>query len=117
MRLIVLLAIVPFVVRAQYPHRSAAIAPGEFSRGLPVQAHSAARPPRGPAPLGSRSLGPGFLNGTGDISNNSPGASRSQSSGRHDRQSLPLGYVAPFYYPFADYGSSSYGPSPYDAPE
>jgi hypothetical protein len=118
MRLIVLLAIVPFVVRAQYPHRSAAIAPGEFSRGLPVQAHSAARLPVGPAPLGSRSLGPGFLNGTGYISNNSAVGSYSHSStGRHDRRSSPVGFIAPYYYPIGDYGSSFYNPNPPGAPE
>jgi hypothetical protein len=114
MRLIVLLVIAPLLVRAQYPNRPAAHAPGEFSRGLPVQAHSAARPPVGPAPLGSRSLGPGFLNGTGFIGNNG-GGSRSHSSGRRDRQSLPLGYfAAPYYYPFGDYGTSSFNPYPYD---
>lgn len=117
MRLIVLLAIAPLLVRAQYPNRPAARAPGEFSRGLPVQAHSAARPPRGPAPLGSRSLGPGFLNGTGFISNNNPGLSRlhSSSSGRHDRRNSFVGFIAPYYYPTGDYGMS-YSPYPPDAP-
>jgi hypothetical protein len=118
MRLIVLLAIAPLLVPAQYPNRPAARAPGEFSRGLPVQAHSAARPPRGPAPLGSRSLGPGFLHGTGFISNNNPGRShsRSSSSGRHDRRNSAVGFIAPYYYPIGDYGMS-YSPYSYDAPE
>ena len=117
MRLIVLLAIAPLLVRAQYPNRPAAHAPGEFSRGMPVQAHSAARPPVGPAPLGSRSLGPGFLNGTGYIGSNGGARSYSsgRSSGRRDRRSLPVGYyAAPYYYPFGDYGSSSFNPYPYD---
>ena len=118
MRLIVLLAIAPLLVRAQYPNRPAARAPGELSRGLPVQAHSAARPPRGPAPLGSRSLGPGFLNGTGFISNNNPGLSRSHSSssGRHDRRNSFGGFITPYYYPSGDYGMS-YGSYPPDALE
>jgi len=119
MRLIVLLAIAPLLVRAQYPNRPAARAPGEFSRGMPVQAHSAARPPAGPAPLGSRSLGPGFLNGTGFIGSNggarSYSSGRSSSSGRRDRRSLPVGYyMAPYYYPFGDYGTSSFNPYPND---
>jgi hypothetical protein len=117
MRLIVLLALAPLLVRAQYPNRPAARAPGEFSRGMPVQAHSAARPPAGPAPLGSRSLGPGFLNGTGYISNNNPGLSHSHSSsGRHDRRNSSVGFIAPYYYPIGDYGMS-YSPYPLDAPE
>ena len=116
MRLILLLAIAPLLVRAQYPNRPAARAPGEFSRGMPVQAHSAARPPAGPAPLGSRSLGPGFLNGTGFIGTSSNGGGRSHSSGRRgDRRSVPVGYyMAPYYYPFGDYGTSSFSPYPYD---
>ena len=116
MRLIVLLAIAPLLVRAQYPNRPAAHAPGEFSRGMPVQAHSAARPPAGPAPLGSRSLGPGFLNGTGFIGTSSNGGGRSHSSGRRgDRRSVPVGYyMAPYYYPFGDYGTSSFSPYPND---
>ena len=116
MRLIVLLAIAPLLVRAQYPNRPAAHAPGEFSRGMPVQAHSAARPPAGPAPLGSRSLGPGFLNGTGFIGTSSNGGGRSHSSGRRgDRRSVPVGYyMAPYYYPFGDYGTSSFNPYPND---
>ncbi len=118
MRLIVLLAIAPLVALAQYPNRPAARAPGEFSRGLPVQAHSAARLPAGPAPLGSRSLGPGFLNGTGYISNNSRIGSRSQSSssGRHDRRSSPVGFITPYYYPGGDYGMSFFDPNPAYAP-
>ena len=117
MRLIVLLAIAPLLVLAQYPNRPAARAPGEYSRGLPVQAHSAARPPVPPAPLGSRSLGPGFLNGTGFIGSNRDARSYSsgRSSARRDRRGVPVGYyMAPYYYPFGDYGTSSFSPDPYD---
>jgi hypothetical protein len=121
MRFIVLLAIAPLFVRAQYPNRPAARAPGEFSRGLPVQAHSAARPPVGPAPLGSRSLGPGFLNGTGFIgrnSNNGGAHSHSSgSSGRRDRRSVPFGYYFAPYYSFGDYGSGFYDAPPSAPPE
>jgi hypothetical protein len=119
MRFIVLLAIAPLLVRAQYPNRPAARAPGEFSRGLPVQAHSAARPPVGPAPLGSRSLGPGFLNGTGFIgrSSSNNGGARSHSPGRRDRVSVPFGYYFAPYYSYGDYGSGFYDAPPLAPPE
>jgi hypothetical protein len=117
MRFIVLLAITPLLVRGQYPNRPAARAPGEFSRGLPVQAHSAARPPVGPAPLGSRSLGPGFLNGTGFIGSNSNRDARSHSSGRRDRRSGPVGYYFAPYYSYGDYGSGFYDMPPSAPPE
>jgi len=114
MRFIALLAIAPLLVRAQYPNRPAATAPGQFSRGLPVQSHSAARPPAGPAPLGSRSLGPGFLNGTGYIGSNSGGSRShsSSSSGRRDRRSSPIGYYFAPYYSYGDYGTGFYDAPP-----
>lgn len=116
MRLILLLAVAPLLVpaqyRNQYPNRPAAHAPGVPSRGMPVQALSAAHAPAPPAPLGLRGPGVGF---TGI----NPGALRSHSFGHRDRRGAPIGYyAAPYFYSsYGDYGSSLFDPNAYSAPE
>ena len=103
MRLILLVAISPLLIWAQYPNRPAAHAPAPFALGgPPPRTGSAAKPPRAPQPIGGLPYG--------------AERGRSHSSGKHDRRGGAVGYLvgAPFYYSYGDYGSSIFDTPPED---